>query len=122
MAAASKTAAYFNKTKGVMLAERARIADAFLDRLVGLLKTSDFQVGDGLFIVPCNQIHMFGMKYAIDVVYVDKKGIVVGLAERIGPGQMSKVFPRAHACLELPAGVISDTSTSVGDEIETQVF
>lgn len=120
----AKKASYFNKTKGIMLADRGRIADGFVDRLIGLLKTAseNFVFGDGLFIVPCNQIHMFGMKYAIDVVFVDKQGVVVGLTERIGPGQMSKMFPKAHACLELPAGVIGDTGTSEGDEIETRLL
>lgn len=120
MAVASKNAAYFNKTKGVMLADRARIADGFFDRLVGLLMTENFVAGDGLFIVPCSQIHMFGMKYAIDVVFVDKQGLVVGLVESISPGQMSKLFSKAHACLELPSGVIRDTGTSLGDQIETR--
>ncbi len=105
-----------------MLAERARIADGFFDRLVGLLKTENFVLGDGLFIVPCSQIHMFGMKYAIDVIFVDRQGVVVGLVESIAPGQMSKLFSKAHGCLELPSGVIRDTGTSVGDQIETQLI
>lgn len=105
-----------------MLAERARIASNFVDRLIGLLKTPVLEKGEGLFIVPCNQIHMLGMKYAIDVVFVDKQGKVVGLTERIAPGQFSKAFFAAHACLELPAGLIAETGTEEGDMIETQLL
>lgn len=105
-----------------MLADKAIIADSFVARLVGLLKTPSLVRGDGLYIVPCSQIHMFGMKYAIDVVFMDKLGVVVGLCNSIPPGAMSKLFSRAHACLELPAGTILDTNTDEGDQIESDIF
>lgn len=103
-----------------MLASDARVADSFLARLVGLLatKADAFQKGKGLLISPCNQIHMFGMKYAIDVVFMDKSGVVVGLCKSIAPGAASRPFGKAHECLELPSGVISDTGTVEGDLIE----
>lgn len=102
-----------------MLASDADIAETFLARLVGLLKTPELSVGQGLHIVSCNQIHMFGMKYAIDAVFINKDLKVVGLCNNIRPGQISALFASAHSCLELPAGIISDTDTVVGDEIET---
>ncbi|CAN5350157.1 hypothetical protein BH11CYA1_BH11CYA1_13420 [soil metagenome] len=71
--------------------------------------------GEGLLIRPCNSIHMFGMKYAIDCVFLDDSYTVVGLVENIAPGKMSKVFGPAKQCLELPAGVIALSSTEMGD-------
>jgi uncharacterized protein len=61
---------------------------------------------------------MIGMKYAIDVIFMDRAGKVVGLCEQIKPGQLSPLFWQAHSCLELPSGVISDTGTASGDQIE----
>ena len=123
MAVASKKLYFLNKTRGQVLAREAKVADSFFNRLVGLLKTEVFEKGaspfDGLLIVPCNQIHMFGMKYPIDCVFMDKTGIVVGLCKSIQPGKMSSIFARAHQCLELPAGIVSDTGTCVGDLIES---
>lgn len=108
---------FFNKTRNRLLAE-ADLADTLITRLVGLLKTAPLKQGQGLYIVPCSQIHMFGMKYAIDVVFVDRVGKVVGLCQNIQPGKISPLFIKAYACLELPVGIISDTGTEEGDDIE----
>ena len=97
----------------------ADVADNIVTRLVGLLRTAELRRGEGLYIVPCSQIHMFGMKYAIDVVFLDRVGLVVGLCEAIKPGAISPMFFNAYGCLELPTGVIADTGTKDGDEIET---
>lgn len=72
-------------------------------------------VGEGLLIAPCNSIHMFGMKYAIDCIFLDANNKVVGLVENIAPGKMSRVFGPAKQCLELPAGAIASSSTQMGD-------
>lgn len=92
-----------------------RVAKTFLTRLKGLLGTASLPLGEGLLIAPCNSIHMFGMKYSIDCVFLDADNRVVGLVENIAPGKMSRVFGPAKKCLELPAGVIASSSTQVGD-------
>lgn len=102
-----------------MLASQARVADTFVSRLIGLLNTQSLERGEGLYIAPCNQIHMFGMKYAIDVVFLDKSGNVVGLCDSIPPGQFSALYSKAYGCVELPAGIIGDTNTAIGDIVET---
>ncbi len=84
----------------------------------GLLGTTQIEQGEGLFLMPCNSIHMFGMKYAIDAVFVDRQGKVVGLVHNIKPGQCSSVFWGAKNCLELPPGTIGDTNTETGDQLE----
>ena len=94
------------------------MADSFLLRLRGLLFRPPLAQGEGLYLDHCNCIHMFGMAYAIDAIFLDRQMRVVGLVDSIGPCQVSKVFKTAHACLELPAGTISDTATAVGDELE----
>lgn len=109
---------FFNRTRGRLIADNAKVANNFFLRLKGLLGTDSLPAGTGLFIGPCPQIHMFGMKYPIDVIFIDKAGVVVGLVERIKPGQMSKSFKKSIGCIELPAGTISDTGTAIGDVIE----
>lgn len=85
--------------------------------MVGLLNCNDLPVGEGLFLDKCNSIHMIGMKFAIDALFLDKKGVVVGLLENFPPGKISKVFFNAKSCLELPAGTIARTRTEIGDAI-----
>lgn len=108
---------FFNQTKNIMLAERGRIASSFWSRIRGLLDTKNFSEGDGLLISPCSGIHMLGMKYAIDCLFLDKTGRVVGLLEEIQPGCLSRIFWQAKECLELPAGTISRTGTTLGDVV-----
>ena len=103
------------------MAEQVRVAKTFLTRLKGLLGTASLPPGEGLLIAPCNSIHMFGMKYAIDCVFLDADNRVVGLVENIAPGKMSRVFAPAKQCLELPAGVIASSSTQVGDVLTVVV-
>jgi uncharacterized protein len=93
------------------------MADGFVSRLKGLLLTKSLPAGRGLYLSPCTQIHMFGMTYAIDAVFIDKQNAVVGLVEDIGPWGLSPLFMKATGCLELPAGTISSTGTKVGDMV-----
>lgn len=109
-----------NKTRNTVLAERARAARSFFSRLKGLLGTTGIEEGGGLWLEPCASIHMFGMKYAIDAVFVDRKNIVVGLVRNIQPGQLSKTYKGARSCLELIPGVIDATDTAIGDELQLE--
>lgn len=109
---------FTNKTKATVLSSNARLADSFFSRARGLLGTKSLPPGEGLWIKPCDSIHMFGMAYAIDVVFIDKNNKVVACLHTIKPWRMSRLYWRSASCLEIPAGTISDTGTEVGDEIE----
>lgn len=109
---------FINKTKQTTLADRAWLATSFLSRLKGLLFTSSIKTGQGLLLKPCNSIHMFWMLYAIDAIFIDKQGVVVGIVENLRPWSISKTYRGAHSCLELPPGTVSHTETELGDLIE----
>ena len=57
------------------------------------------------------------MKFAIDVVYIDRKRCVRKVVRNLGPWKMSMCLP-AHSVLELPPGTIDRSSTQKGDQIE----
>jgi uncharacterized protein len=109
-----------NKTKNTVIAEKAMLADTALSRLKGLLGRSSIGASEALIITQCRSIHMFFMKFAIDVIFVDRKNRVVGIVERIKPFGLSPYFWRATAAIELPEGVIALTKTQKGDSIEVQ--
>ena len=111
------TCQFTNLTKDRVLAERASVARSFFRRLKGLLGTETLLDGDALLLAPCNSIHMFGMKYAIDVVFLDKELVVVDVLENIAPGKASRVYRKAYCCLELPAGKVNLTGTAGGDKL-----
>jgi uncharacterized membrane protein (UPF0127 family) len=107
-----------NATRNVILASKVFVANNFFMRFKGLLGTRKLDAGCGLVLIPCNQIHMFWMTYAIDALFISKEGVVVGLAERLKPWRVSPAFKGSNSCLELPAGTISSTGTQIGDKIE----
>lgn len=114
---ARATYRFINETNNQILAERATMARSFFTRLKGLLGTRSLEPGAGLLIEPCKSIHMFGMHYAIDVVFLDRAYNVVGLVQDIEPGKMSKVYGKARSALELPSGTIAATGTALGDRL-----
>jgi len=108
----------FNVTRCVALTECGRVADSFMTRLVGLLADKTLTPGDGLWIVPCNSIHSIGMKFDFDAVFLDKKLRVVHLMREMKPSRVSKMVWSAHSVLELPAGLIAQSGTEMGDQLE----
>jgi len=105
-------------TRDQVLAERLRPAHTHWTRLRGLLGTRTLPAGDGLWIRPCRQVHMFGMRYAIDVVFLDDAQRVVALVSDLQPGRISPKFRDATSVLELPAGTIERTALTTGTQLE----
>jgi uncharacterized protein len=107
----------FDLTSGKELARQLSVADTLLARLRGLLGSSALPAGSGLWIQPCNSIHTFGMKFPIDVVFLDKGKRVVGLARALRPNRISRIYTGATSVLELPAGTIDAAGSCVGNEV-----
>jgi len=109
-----------NETRGTLLAEQCRIARSLRDRTVGLLGTSSLPPGHGLWIERSPSIHMFFMRYAIDVVFVDDSGRVIRVVERLRPWRIVAWVRGARDCIELPAGSVGPTGTVAGDIVATR--
>jgi uncharacterized membrane protein (UPF0127 family) len=107
-----------NRTRGVVLGEKVRTASTFRSRFSGLLGTAGLGDGEGLWIVPCRCVHTLGMRYPIDVAFVDARGIVVGTLEGFPPNRVGRVFRDARGALELRSGVLAATGTVPGDRLE----
>ena len=105
-----------NQTRGTVLGSAIDLADTSAKRRVGLLKHDHLGPGEGLWIVPCESVHTFFMKFAIDLVYVDKKHRVRKVRHAVGPWRLSACLT-AHSIIELPAGVARETGTVAGDEL-----
>lgn len=108
-----------NQTRQTTIANQAKTADTFLKRLKGLIGT-DSLPQDALIITQCNSIHMFFMKYSIDVIFVNRQNIVVGLIHEIKPFQMSPIFFGSSYAIELAPNIIHKTKTQKGDIITLQ--
>jgi len=62
-----------NQSRDTLVADRADIADTSAKRRTGLLKHTGLEPGEGLWIAPCEAVHTIGMKFPIDVLFLDKK-------------------------------------------------
>ena len=106
-----------NQTRNTVLADAAEVADTSAKRRVGLLKHDHLEPGQGLWIVPCESVHSFFMKFAIDLVYLDRKKKVRKVRHSMAPWRLSACLA-AHSILELPAGAVAASGTQKGDQLE----
>ncbi len=91
---------------GFVIAEQVEEALSFKSRLLGLMFRPSMPQGRALWLEPCPQIHMFFMRFAIDVIFVDKNGLIIGVLENFKPWRISPIFWGARGALELPAGTL----------------
>lgn len=113
----TETVAVLNTTRDTVLGERVGVAATSVSRLVGLLGKSHLEPGAGLLIMPSQAIHTVAMRFAIDVVFIDRDLRVIHLRQSMAPFRITGIHWRARRVLELPAGVIAQTLTSVGDQL-----
>jgi hypothetical protein len=109
----------FNVTRGRLVAERVVWATGAAKRR-GLLGRDRLDRNEGMYLVPCQWIHMFGMRFPIDVAFLGGDGRVLALHHGLPPNRLSRPVLRAEGALELAAGVLAATGTAVGDRIEFQ--
>lgn len=108
----------YNARTGAELAARCAEAATFWTRLVGLLGRAALPEGEGLWLTRCNSVHNFGMRFAIDVAFLDAEGVVIRTLEPLGINRASPVVRKAKDVLELPVGTLARTGTVAGDRLE----
>ncbi|WP_164006680.1 DUF192 domain-containing protein [Pyxidicoccus trucidator] len=106
-----------NETRQRLLADRAERATGFLHRFKGLMGRRSLAVGEGMHIVPCNSIHTFFMRIPIDVVFLDRQGVIVKQLPALPPWRATSVYFQSRSVLELPAGVLEASGTQEGDRL-----
>jgi len=105
-----------NHTRDTVLGDAVELADTSETRRVGLLKHTRLEPGTGLWIVPCESVHTFFMKFPIDLVYLDKQRKVRKVRHAVPAWRLSACLS-AHSILELPAGTAEKSGTLPGDEL-----
>ena len=110
-----------NLDRGALLADRVEVADRWWSRARGLLGRK-LRDGDGLLIRPCRAVHMLGMTYPIDVLFLDADHRVVAMYPGLRPARVTGYHQGAAMALALPAGVVERTGTRVGDRLSTMTL
>jgi uncharacterized protein len=107
-----------NRTRNIVLADRAEIANNPWTRFLGLMGRRSLEPGAGLIIRPNNSIHMFFMRFPIDVLHVSKDGTILKILHSIKPWRVGPIVKKCHSTIELPPGTAASTGTLEGDQIE----
>lgn len=101
-------------TDGRVLAS-ADVLTSLPQRARGLLGRSG--VDGAVVIERCHWIHTIGMRFAIDVAYLDREGTVIRLST-VRPNRIPGPVPRSKRVVEAEAGAFARWGLHVGDRVE----
>ena len=108
-----------NTRTGRALASALEMADTRAARRKGLLGRDRLEPGSALMLTPCNAVHTVGMRFPIDVVFVDGRGRVRKIVRELPPWRMA-ASPLSRATIELPAGRADAEALLVGDRVVSE--
>ena len=100
--------------EGLLL--KAFHANGFILRLRGLLGRPQLQDNEGLLLTPCAQVHTLGMRYPLDIIFLDKTGKVTKCVSGLKPNRFA-ASTQAHHVLELNSGSIEYNGIKAGDQL-----
>lgn len=97
-----------------VLVDNLVVAETFWSRTKGLLGRKSLPENEALWILRCNSIHTYFMKFPIDVVFVNKKMVVVDMGT-VKPGKLVLPVWRASHVIEFTEGFLKKNPVQVGD-------
>jgi uncharacterized protein len=107
-----------NLDTGVVVADNVAVAATRATRAVGLLSRTGLEPGEALWIVPSRGVHTWGMRFTIDIVALDERGVVVDRVSRLKPWRIRLPRRGTAGVLELPPGTLDASGTILGHRIE----
>jgi uncharacterized membrane protein (UPF0127 family) len=107
----------YNKTRETFLGLNVLRADTHLARLKGLLGTLRLRSDEGVWMIPSQGVHSMGLRFAIDVIYLDEANRVIETIESFGTFRIGPLRIKCESVLELPTRTIFYSQTQVGDEL-----
>jgi uncharacterized membrane protein (UPF0127 family) len=115
-----------NRTRGTTLCEHLEDAGGVAGKSRGLLGRDRLEAGHGMLfergrLEPFMWMHMFFMRFAIDIVFLDSTDTVIRISHALKPWRVSAVVFGASRALELEAGAAIRSDTRVGDSIDLEI-
>lgn len=94
----------------------SNLADGFWLRLKGLLGKASLKNDEALIITPCSQVHTIGMRFSIDVIFIDKNQCVTKIVKKLKPYRQA-VNRGAYSVIEVAAGMVEKHNITVGAKL-----
>jgi uncharacterized protein len=101
---------------GRVVCEQLLVAARPLRRMRGLLGRSSLPPDEGILLRPAGSVHTFFMRFPIDVVFLDRNDVVVGIEHELEPWRTAG-HRGAKAVVELAAGECERRGVAVGDRL-----
>jgi uncharacterized membrane protein (UPF0127 family) len=106
-------AASFQSLSGESINLTVKVTETFYERNRGLLALSALEESQGLLITPCRSVHTFNMRYALDIVYLNKKNKIIKIVKNMKPNRISYSL-KAKRTLELKSGEVARLQLNIG--------
>jgi uncharacterized membrane protein (UPF0127 family) len=110
----------FNKSKNAVVASHLEEAKTFVARSRGLLGRSNLPKGHALWIHQCSSVHTWFMKFAIDVIFLDRNMKVKSIHRNVKPGRIVFPFIGAASVIEMEAGQLHSELVEKGDDLDVR--
>jgi len=107
----------FNITKQSFVNLGVRVASTPFSRLRGLIGQMRMRSDEAVWVVPSHGVHTIGLRFPIDVLYLDRSKTVVHAIENLSPQRIPALKWKCASVLQLPARSIFDSGTQVGDQL-----
>ncbi len=101
----------------VLVFDAIELADNAFKRLRGLLGRRGLDAQQGLLISPCHRVHTLGMRFVLDVAFIDQQGTVVRCVPALKPNRQAGARGARHT-LELAAGGLARSGLCPGDRVK----
>ncbi|MES2935059.1 MAG: DUF192 domain-containing protein [Pseudomonadota bacterium] len=111
-----KTASLVRDSDKVAVVATLWVTQSVWEQTRGLLRRPPLIVGQGMLLQHCRSIHTIGMTYPLDIVFLDKYGIVRKCVASVKPLRFAMCFG-ASTTLELPPGGLAHSTIRVGDTL-----
>ena len=109
-----------NATTGQVVATRARVADGFIDRMLGFLNRKYIDLEEALWLPRCASIHTMGMRQPIDVLFLDRENRVVRVLCNVPSNRLAVICRGASSVIELGAGALQRSDVLIGDRFSLE--
>jgi uncharacterized membrane protein (UPF0127 family) len=103
---------------GTVLASNVVVAATRATRTAGLMARESLDPGEALWIVPSRGVHTCWMRFPIDVIALDDKGIIIDRVVNLKPWRIRLPRRGTAGVLELSAGTLDAVGAHVGHRIE----
>lgn len=104
-----------NRTRGTVVAECIRRADTFWQRATGLLTRRKLTRGEGLWLIPCNGVHTFFLRFSIDLLILNRDLQVVRAFHNVPPFRICWPVRGGYSTVELATGTLASAGVQQGD-------